>query len=162
MRNHNDEKSALEEAAIRIFIDIYNFNRKDDLKVIEKQECPDYILKNIKDEFTGIEVTHLFYDSEEAKMLLGRSDREFHGLESSTHHIKTLNELLKQKDKKIDKYDVVYPVALLVRNASPVYGMSDFLKYKNEIYKPEKYSHIWFVSKDGNNNEWLLKDLLTD
>ncbi|URJ58873.3 hypothetical protein [Paenibacillus polymyxa] len=142
MRNHNDEKSALEEVAISIFIDLYNFNRQDDLKVVKKQECPDYILKNTKEDFIGIEVTHLFYDPEEAKMLLGRSTKEFHGLENSTHYIETLNELLKQKEKKIDKYNAVYPVALLVRNASPVYGMSDFLKYKSAIYKPEKYSHI--------------------
>ncbi|WP_025678852.1 hypothetical protein [Paenibacillus massiliensis] len=162
MRNHSDEKSALEEAAINIFIDLYNFNRQDDLKVVEKQECPDYILKNKKEDLIGIEVTHLFYDAEEAKMLLDRSNKELHGLEDSTNYIGTLNKLLKQKEKKIDKYDAIYPIALLIRNASPVYGMSDFLKYKSVIYKPEKYCHIWFVSKDGNNNEWLLKDLLTD
>lgn len=100
MKDHNDEKSALEEAAIGIFIDLYNFNRQDDLKVVKKQECPDYILKNMKEDFIGIEVTHLFYDSEEAKMLLGRSDRTFHGLENSTHYVETLNELLKQKEKR--------------------------------------------------------------
>lgn len=162
MRNHDDEKVALEEAAINIFINLYNFNRKDDLRVVKKQECPDYILKNKKENLLGIEVTHLFYDAEEVKILFDRSNKKLHGLENSINYIETLNKLLKKKEQKIDKYDAIYPIALLIRNASPLYGMSDFLRYKTAIYKPEKYSHIWFVSKDGNNNEWLLKDLLTN
>lgn len=72
------------------------------------------------------------------------------------------HQIFLRKNHRIGYHIRNYPIALLIRNASPVYGMSDFLKYKNAIYKPEKYSHIWFVSKDGNNNEWLLKDMLTD
>ncbi|MDY7993100.1 hypothetical protein ACYCSE_01215 [Paenibacillus sp. SEL1] len=161
MKNHDDEKSALEEAAISNFVDLYNLNREDHLEVIERRERPDYILKSIKDGLVGLEVTHLFYDAAEAKMLFGRSAEEMHGLENSASYIQVLNELLKQKEKKIEKYDAAYPIALLIRNASPIFGMSDFLRNKNAIYKPEKYTHIWFVSKDGNDNEWSLKDLLT-
>ncbi|GIP02624.1 hypothetical protein J28TS4_10310 [Paenibacillus lautus] len=43
MKNHNDEKYALEEAAVNIFVDLYNFNRKDHIEVAERRECPDYI-----------------------------------------------------------------------------------------------------------------------
>lgn len=161
MKNHNDEKSALEEAAVNIFVDLYNFNRKDYIEVAERRECPDYIIKNIEGDFMGLEVTHLFYDSEEAKMRLGRSTKEMHGLENSTNIIGTLNELLKQKEKKIDKYNAPFPTALLIRNASPVFGMSCFLSNKRAIYKPGKYTHVWFVSKDGNYNDWVMKDLLT-
>lgn len=81
MKNHDDEKSALEEAAVGIFVDLYNLNREDHLEVIERRERPDYILKSIKDGLVALEVTHLFYDADEAKMLFGRSAEEMHGLE---------------------------------------------------------------------------------
>jgi len=116
MKNHNDEKFALEEAAVNIFVDLYNFNRNDHLEVAERRECPDYILRNIEGNFIGLEVTHLFYNPEEAKMRLGRSTKEMHGLENSTNIIETLNELLKQKEKKIDKYNAPFPIELLIRN----------------------------------------------
>ncbi|EHB68481.1 MULTISPECIES: hypothetical protein [Paenibacillus] len=161
MNNHNDEKYALEEAAVSIYMNLYNLNHKDKLEIAERRECPDFVLKNEKGDFMGLEVAHLFYNSEEAKMILGRSTNEIHGLENSKDYIETLNGLLKQKEKKILKYETIYPITLLIRNASPIFGMSCFLREKNLIYKPSKYTNVWFVSKDGNYNDWLMKDLLT-
>lgn len=142
MNNHNDEKYALEEAAVSIYINLYNLNHKDKLEIAERRECPDFVLKNEKGE-------------------LGRSTNEIHGLENSKDYIETLNGLLKQKEKKILKYETIYPITLLIRNASSIFGMSCFLREKDLIYKPSKYTNIWFVSKDGNYNDWLMKDLLT-
>lgn len=161
MKNHNDEKYALEEAAVSIFISLYNLNHKDQLEIVERRECPDFVIKNMKGNLIGLEVAHLFYDSEEAKMLLGRSTKEIHGTENTEDYIETLNGLLKQKEKKIIKYETTYPTTLLIRNASPIFGMSCFLREKTMIYKPSKYNQVWFVSKDGNYNDWLMKDLLT-
>ncbi|OKP88503.1 hypothetical protein A3844_07315 [Paenibacillus helianthi] len=160
MKNHSDEKYALENAALGIFLNLFNLNHKDQLKLVEKRESPDFVLENLKGELLGLEVAHLFYDSEEAKMILGRSNNDLHGIEIYENFISALNHLLKQKEKKILKYENTYPTALLIRNASPIFGMSCLLRNKNLIYKPRVYNNVWFVSKDGNYNDWLMTDIL--
>lgn len=45
MNNHNDEKYALEEAAVSIYINLYNLNHKDKLEIAERRECPDFVPK---------------------------------------------------------------------------------------------------------------------
>ncbi|PPQ49029.1 hypothetical protein C5G87_10580 [Paenibacillus peoriae] len=160
MKNHNEEKFALENAAIEIFINLHNCNHNGQYELIERRESPDFVLRNSEGELLGIEVAHLFYDFEEAKMLLGRSSNNTHGLEMNNELINILNNLLKQKEKKVLKYEGIYPIALVIRNASPIFGMSDFIRDKELIYKPIIYKSVWFVSKDGNYNDWLMKDIL--
>lgn len=160
MKNHNDEKFALENAAVDIFINLYNCNHSEQYELVERRESPDFVIRNLEGELLGIEVAHLFYDHEEAKMLLGRSDKKLHGPETNNDLINTMNNLLKQKEKKVLKYESIYPISLVIRNASPIFGMSDFLRDKELIYKPSKYISVWFVSKDGNYNDWLMKDFL--
>lgn len=105
-------------------------------------------MKSQNGELLGIEVAHLFCDPEEAKMLLGRSNNKMHGIEE-------FSDLQKQK------YESTYPTSLVIRNGSPIFGMSDLFRDKERIYRPSIYKNVWFVSKDGNYNDWLMKDILT-
>ncbi|OPA77432.1 hypothetical protein BVG16_13315 [Paenibacillus selenitireducens] len=158
MRNHNDEKAALEAAAIGIFLNIYNLNHPQPLSIWKRQERPDYVLTDGRHHRIGVEVTHLFYDHLEARRVLGRLNPNNHGEESFEEFAQVLNDLLQQKEKKFKKYNQSYPVSLLVRNVSPLFGMSDVLKHKDLYYKPSGMMNVWFLSKDGID-EWLLKDL---
>lgn len=161
MTSHDEEKAELEQAALDLFLTIYNANRDVPISVLHRQERPDFVLTDPDDNVLGLEVTHLFYDQLEAMTLLGRSNLSIHGYEVISESLDTLNRLLKQKEEKMRKYEADYPVSLLIRNSTRIFGMSDFLKYKETIYKPDGALHIWFLSRDGGNNEWLLKDLLT-
>lgn len=159
MKNHNEEKAALEAAAIGIFLNIYNLNHPEPLSIWRRQERPDFVLMDTHHHQIGMEVTHLFYDHLEARRVLGRLNPNTHGEENFEGFMQVLNERLHQKEEKFRKYNQSYPVALLIRNASPLFGMSDVLKHKNLVYKPSGMLNVWFLSKDGAD-EWVMKDLL--
>lgn len=161
MGKHNDEKIALENSTINIFLNLFNTNHQEQYELYERRESPDFVLKSLTGELLGLEVAHLFYDPEEAMMLLGRSNKKSHGIEMLDGLLYELNRLLKQKEIKVLKYTSIYPTSLVIRNASPIFGMSDLLKEKKKIIKVNNYENVWFVSRDGNNNEWLMKDILT-
>ncbi|NOU91672.1 hypothetical protein GC093_00260 [Paenibacillus sp. LMG 31456] len=153
------EKRDLERTAVKIFIQIYNQNHDKKLRLLYQRERPDAVLQDSYHRKMGVEITHLFYDSEEAKMLLGRSKERVHSLEVIEMLIEELNKRIQTKEIKIDKYSTTYPIALIIRNASRAFGMSDILRAKELIYKPQgKFTHIWFISRDGTD-EWLMKDL---
>lgn len=159
MKRRDDEKLHLEREAISIFVNIYNRNHPVKLRLLYQQEKPDAVLQNAKRQKLGLEVTHLFFGSEEAKMLFGRSQETSCSLESLDVLVEELNKRIARKEQKINGYSHDYPVALLIRNASPVFGMSNILAVKGRIRKPQPYfTHTWFLSRDGSE-EWLLKDL---
>ncbi|AUS27804.1 MULTISPECIES: hypothetical protein [Paenibacillus] len=69
-------------------------------------------------------------------------------IEANNELINTLNKLLKLKERKVLKYESICPTALVIRNASPIFGMSDFIRDKELIYKASVYKSVWFISKD--------------
>ncbi len=95
----------------------------------------------------GIEVTHLFFDSREAKMLLGRSTGGTHGTMTISELIERLNDLLAQKITQTAKYNFEGRLFLLVRVASPIFDKKDF-----EIFEDE----ITFPSGNVLDEVWLL------
>ena len=69
-----NEKEALEEAACLYFIDAYNKEHGTYFEIKEHRDKPDFLAgDHSTSETMGVEVTHLYYDSEEAKTLLGKS-----------------------------------------------------------------------------------------
>lgn len=155
----NYEKRDLERAAVKIFIDIYNRNHPTKLRLLYQRDKPDAVLQDSNRRKLGVEITHLFYDSEEAKMLLGRSKGNPHSDEVVELLIKELNNRIIKKEAKIESYSTEYPISLIIRNASPSFGMSDILSVKHLIYKPRgKFVNVWFVSRDGTD-DWLVIDL---
>ncbi|MFE5319008.1 hypothetical protein ACFQ88_09895 [Paenibacillus sp. NPDC056579] len=155
----NYEKRDLERAAVTILIALYNRNHSTKLRLLYQQDKPDAVLQDSNHRKLGVEITHLFYDSEEAKMLLGRSRENVHTEEVIELLIKELNNRIIKKEAKINTYSTQYPVSLIIRNASLAFGMSDILSVKHLIYKPQgKFVNVWFLSRDGTD-EWLLIDL---
>lgn len=156
MKNHNDEKQILERDAIELFINISRAGRGVDYRIIAKQESPDFVLADEFGNMIGVEVTHIFYDSEEAKMLLGRSDRKTHGLENLDGFIAELNIALKKKGEKGNNYEFDYPLSLLIRNASPLWGLSDIEHSLDKLQVPTGiYQEIWILTRD-NSSKWYL------
>jgi hypothetical protein len=143
------EKRALERAAVKIMIEINNHNHDNKLRLLYQQEKPDAVLQDSYRRKIGMEITHLFYDAEEAKRLLGRSIDNIQRLEVIEQMIEVLNNRIQIKESKIASYSTAYPISLII------------LQAKRLIYTPlGKFTNIWFLSRDGSS-EWLMKDLNT-
>jgi hypothetical protein len=156
---HNIEKTLLEDYAINYMIEDYERQTGLKYKIISRQEGPDAIIE-VNGNRMGLEITHLYYDRDEAKILLGRSEYKKHGLERFDRFIYELNELLQKKAIKSYTYNCDYPVSLLIRNCSPIFGLSDFRNSIEHISIPDnKYLNIWFLSRDDNDSLWRLLEL---
>lgn len=151
-----DEKWLLEQAAAENFVSTINNMYSTSYEILKHTDKPDIL---IGDQATGdkigVEITHLFYDDEEAKTLLGKSPEIHNGLESAISLIGNLNRLLEQKAKKARGYDHNYQLALLVRVVSPVFDKKYFDRYESYIKVPDSdYRHIWLLFFDSENRGW--------
>ncbi len=72
--SHSKKKTLLEEYALKYFIEDYE--RQTGIKsiIISRQEGPDAV-DEINGDRLGLEITHLYYDKDEARMLFGRSEK---------------------------------------------------------------------------------------
>lgn len=161
--NHSMDKRNWEREAIRLFIDLYNREgRGPGYRLLYQQERPDSVLeeKGGLRRKLGVEITHLFYSQAEAMRVLKQGGPpepvdpgDFSVL------LRELNLLIGKKVKKRSSYSMDYPIALLIRNASPGFGMRDFLARRGEVELPESvFTHIWFLCRDGE--EWKLLELV--
>lgn len=89
-KSHNKEKVLLEEYALRYFIEDFKRQTGIESKIISRREGPDAVVEYNSTKI-GIEITHLYYDSEEAKILFERSESKQHGLERFDKFINQLN-----------------------------------------------------------------------
>lgn len=163
--DHKKTKRDWERQAIRLFIELHNRTcRRPGYRLLYQQEKPDAVLeeKTLFRHKLGVEITHLFYSQDEAMRVLGHGQppRE-RGPESFNHLLGELNLLIRKKIGKRSSYSMAYPIALLVRNASPGFGMADFLARRSEVEMPPEgtFTHIWFLSRDGGE-EWKLLELV--
>lgn len=69
MNVHETEKRALEKGAVVWFLRHYNALTHKDYRLVCQQERPDAIVEASDKSALGLEIAHLFYDSEEARML---------------------------------------------------------------------------------------------
>lgn len=161
-KGHDNEKLALERAAIREFIRLYNDRHVIKLRLLYQHDRPDAVLQDSRGSKLGLEITHLFYDAAEAKKLLGRPDSSTAGPTgpiSLAHLIAQLNELIRRKESKIKAYDPAYPISLLIRNASPTFRLSEIWAAREHIHKPaELFVDTWFLTRDGTP-DWMLVNL---
>ncbi|WP_248929691.1 hypothetical protein [Paenibacillus hamazuiensis] len=156
MDEHNLEKRTLERAAIRLFVNLYNLRSRPKLRLLYQQEKPDAVLEDEKRRKLGMEITHLFYDQQEAMMLMGRFSGQ-HAPESMEHLVGRLNELIRRKEEKKKSYMPDFPISLLIRNTSPVFGLTEFMKSRELIYEPKGvFQDIWFLTHDGSADWFLL------
>jgi hypothetical protein len=153
------EKRALEQSAIELFIYLMNEHYDINYRLVQMQDKPDALLEDSKGNQMGIEITHLFYDADEARLLMGRLNHRLEGDMFLEKLIMELNKLIIRKEEKIKNYHQGYDLSLLIRNASPIYTMRDFLKARALIKKPKGlFKQVWFLSFN-ENNEWELYNL---
>lgn len=156
---HDNEKLALERAAIREFIRLFNLRHSVKLRLLYQHDRPDAVLQTSRGDKLGVEITHLFYDAAEAKALLGRPDGSLSGPVTLAHLIAQLNELIKRKESKKMAYDPAYPISLLIRNASPTFRLSEIWAARDHIRKPnDSFIDTWFLTRDGTP-DWKLINL---
>ena len=145
-----NEKEALEEAACLYFIDSYNKAHGTHFEIKEHKDKPDFLVEDSStSETMGVEVTHLYYDSEEAKMLLGRlslhlqpdNKKNFYALADR------LNDLLEKKIKAAFAYDFGGKLFLLVRVVCPVFNKSHFEMYSDwiNLHLENPFAEVWLL-----------------
>jgi len=157
MKDHNAEKRALEKTAIELFLSRYNKLKNKKYKLLRQQEIPDTVIIDEKGAELGVEITHLFYDALEAKMLLGRSNRLFHEVEKFSKLVDELNMLIEKKIEKGPSYIEKFQCLLLIRNASPVSVLSDFKENIEHIKISKKiFKEIWLLTRNDISYEWEL------
>lgn len=147
--SHDSEKRKLEKAAIELFVLCFKKTYGIEYRLVQQQERPDAIVEDGNGKRLGLEITHLFYDELEAKMLLGRSQQQIHGLENFDDHLKELDCLLEKKVRTGLGYSTQYPCSLLIRNASRIWTKEDFDGVISKI-KPTRslYKDIWLLTTD--------------
>ncbi|BFT75520.1 hypothetical protein [Paenibacillus sp. P36] len=159
MNKHEEEKKALEQAAIDIFLELFNINNPIALRMVRQQEKPDALLEDANNEQIGLEVTHLFYDLEEARRMMSRSELTKPGAEVLDNFIKVINDRIVSKEQKLQDYSHDYPCMLLIRNVSLLFGMSDVLSFKHKLVPPSgRFTQVWLLSRDFTP-DWLLINL---
>jgi hypothetical protein len=156
MNKYDLEKYQLEKAAVDIFIELYNENFNNQLEIVQKQESPDFLLKDSRGNSISIEIAHIFYDPLEAKMLLNRCNKLIHGIENFQVFIEKFNEVLAKKCRVREKFEINYPCSLLIRNASPIFTYEDIRESIQYVEIPNNnYKDIWVLSRN-NMSAWIL------
>ena len=159
------EKEKLEIAACSTFLVTYNRDSKSDFKIDDdrdKKDKPDLLIKDSKtEEVIGVEVSHLYYDKKEAKMLLGRSTEKNHGLMNSDSAIKELNSLLNKKVKQAENYNYDKKLFLVIRVTLIIFNKDTFDMFNDKITIPENnFDQIWLNFYDRSIQDWgVLKKL---
>lgn len=151
------EKRDIEKATLDYFLSAYNRLKGTCFVFHLHRDSPDFIIKDSKSlDIIGIEVTVLFYDDSEAKLLLGRSKEEdTHHLMCSDKFIRQLNTRLEEKCKSAKNYSFDKKMLLVVRNASRIFDESDIKIYKGDIIVPTNvFYEIWMLCYDDKQNKW--------
>jgi len=157
-----DEKWLIEEGAALALVELLNLQQGTKYEIYKHSDRPDIILENQFDgSRLGVEVTHLFYDSDEARFIFGRSQEKVHSPEHIEEYISRLNALLQQKSEKAKGYNHEYPLALLIRIVSPLFHMLNYNTYESRIVVPTSdFKIIWLLFYDFVERRWTrLKQL---
>lgn len=148
------QKDNLEYHAVKNFIAEYNHTHMRHLHFICqcKPPKPDAICRHHKKEI-GVEIAHTYGTGEEAAIRLGnRNSNDFPDKVHRKRRIipinfRALNSLNKILTKKATRAYELSNTWLVVRNAFPLWSLSDYRKYKKEIFIPEKhpFDQIWLL-----------------
>lgn len=148
-----DEKKRLEAAVVEEFLPQFNaINHSTySLLEIEDHERPDALLEDCTGTRLGLEITHVYHDDQEAKILLGRSPIPFSGLQSFNVLLDILLYRIRKKQKDANSYPCPYPLLLLVRIVSPVFTWRDFQDaVRNGLIQlqPSAFNEVWLLARD--------------
>lgn len=150
------EKEWLESSLINYFIEALNNMHSLSCEVIVHRDRPDFIIEEKQNKLRyGVEVTHLFYDQEDAKDLLGHQSLNNSKFETIEHYINILNKLILQKSFKFSGYDHSHDLILLIGVTSPLFNRHDFEISREDIFIPSNnYSSICLVFSNDINKRW--------
>lgn len=155
-----DEKWLLEENAALALVEILNIQQGNNYKILMHEDRPDIVIENQTDgKRLGVEVTHLFYDSEEARYVFGRSSQQNFppNPQYIEEYVRRLNLLLQQKSEKAKGYNHDYPLALLIRVVSPLFHLCNFKVYADSVVVPSSdFDIIWLMFYDFEERRWTL------
>jgi len=146
-----DEKQRLERATCEHFLNEYNERHETKFEIVEHRDKPDFLVQDrATGKKLGIEIIHLYYDSKEAKMVLGRQPNELHGVMNINGLIDKLNADLSEKCSRAAKYDFNEKMSLAIRVASPIFDLNDFEIFGAEVVVPahNTFAEIWLVFWD--------------
>jgi len=151
-----NEKKKLEELAGKYFLNSYNELRKANFEIKIQREKPDLEIIDKNTNITlGIEITHLYYGTEEAKILFDRTTQSMSSIMEPGHLIENLNELLAEKAKQVKKYEFPHKILLVIRVASRIFDKSDFDRVEKDIIVPPNiFSEIWLLPRDFQGRGW--------
>lgn len=148
MIKNMNEKEKLEFAACTHFLESYNKIQGSGLQLVVHQDKPDCLAKDHRTgERIGIEVTHLYYDATEARMVLGRLPGVLHGVMTLQQLIDKLNSDMAEKANRAANYFFEGKLILLIRVASPIFDKQDFEMYRDDICVPQlnTFAEIWLL-----------------
>ena len=157
LNDNQDEKWLLEEGAAFDLVEALNLKCGFSYEIVEHGDRPDIVIADsLSGMRIGVEVTHLFYDTDEARMIFGRSLNNERSPENIEECIRRLNTLLFQKAEKARGYDHEAPLALLVRVISQVFKKEDFQVNSSKIIVPASdFQYIWLLFYDFHLKRWL-------
>ena len=149
-------KKKLEKYAGKYFLNSYNERFETAFKIKTQREKPDLVLIDENTKTTiGVEITHLYYGTAEAKLLLGKTIQSIPDVMDPSELIKNLNGLLKEKVKQVRKYDFSHKIFLVIRVASRIFDKSDFDRVEKDIVVPKNiFSEIWLLPRDFRGRGW--------
>ncbi len=152
----DEEKWLLEQNAAEYLVEALNRQLGTDFRVVLHADRPDIVIEDLDTgQQIGVEVAHLFYDAEEARIFLGRSTADHHPEEDLETYIERLNRLLAQKAEKARGYSHKDELALLIRVVSAVFGISDFDRYEQLIKVPQsRYKFVWLLFYNWGSGKW--------
>ncbi len=160
MGAHENEKERLQEVATHYFLPAYAALVQKTFRLVTLQDRPDAILEALDGTRRDLEITSLFTDDEEAKILLGRSSSLCHGIQSSDEALLRLNTRLAEKERQGASYQCRHPMLLVIRVASPIFTSPDFERFRDDIHVPRGvFSETWllFPDEDGPGQSRLMR-----
>jgi len=150
------EKQWLEKSLMDYFIDSMNKMHGLYYSIVAHKDRPDFIVKEKKqNKKFGVEVTNLYYDSEDAREIFGRGIMTNSKVENIEHYVFILNQLLDKKAHKSKGYDPNLDLILLIGVTSMLFDRNDFENSIPDIFIPEsKFSIICLVFFNNFNKNW--------
>ncbi len=155
MKKTRQDKWNLEREAADLFIHSYNALHGAEFVLTKHIDKPDFVATDKELGLSvGIEITHLFYDEDEARLLLGKTSNHVIADEVVLDKlVSVLNNRLKTKSEKAKHYQYYNDMILVIRVASPVFDKATFDALERYISIPQTtvFDQIWllFHSESG-------------
>lgn len=154
---HSEEKQLLEKYSVTAFTHKLAEDGRH-LKYVRHRDMPDTVVTDKNGNEIGVEVTYIFYDEDEARILLGKEPRSRTHRHEEAEIIDILNERLQKKAHKAVGYDFPGPLILLIHSPSPLAEEETFEKFKENIVIPQsRYSEIWLIVEEEGDDQELIR-----